>query len=157
MYSSSFGGGFRGPGGQPIVNYSQMPLGPYVSGKSLNPLVWSRETLRQPTCTAVWSNRIIYNLNIKIIVNVVNETRKDKEEIKTEGFKEQHTFRHYCMKMKDASHLLSNFALLRCCLHGNGLVLVTSSSFLSVHYSSVISSLVAVNWSWLISGRYIVS
>uniref|UniRef100_A0A3B4V1D6 Chromodomain helicase DNA binding protein 5 n=1 Tax=Seriola dumerili TaxID=41447 RepID=A0A3B4V1D6_SERDU len=33
MYSSSFGGGFRGPGGQPMVNYSQMPLGPYVSGK----------------------------------------------------------------------------------------------------------------------------
>nr|XP_033482552.1 chromodomain-helicase-DNA-binding protein 5 [Epinephelus lanceolatus] len=31
MYSSSFGGGFRGPGGQPMVNYSQMPLGPYVS------------------------------------------------------------------------------------------------------------------------------
>uniref|UniRef100_A0A8C4ICQ8 DNA helicase n=1 Tax=Dicentrarchus labrax TaxID=13489 RepID=A0A8C4ICQ8_DICLA len=29
MYSSSFGGGFRGPGGQPMVNYSQMPLGPY--------------------------------------------------------------------------------------------------------------------------------
>uniref|UniRef100_A0A665XBV3 Chromodomain helicase DNA binding protein 5 n=1 Tax=Echeneis naucrates TaxID=173247 RepID=A0A665XBV3_ECHNA len=35
MYSSSFGGGFRGPGGQPMVNYSQMPLGPYVSGKDL--------------------------------------------------------------------------------------------------------------------------
>uniref|UniRef100_A0AAQ4Q450 Chromodomain helicase DNA binding protein 5 n=1 Tax=Gasterosteus aculeatus aculeatus TaxID=481459 RepID=A0AAQ4Q450_GASAC len=33
MYSSSFAGGFRGPGGQPMVNYSQMPLGPYVSGK----------------------------------------------------------------------------------------------------------------------------
>uniref|UniRef100_A0A3Q3ITM3 Uncharacterized protein n=1 Tax=Monopterus albus TaxID=43700 RepID=A0A3Q3ITM3_MONAL len=33
MYGSSFGGGFRGPGGQPMVNYSQMPLGPYVSGK----------------------------------------------------------------------------------------------------------------------------
>uniref|UniRef100_A0A8C6PYF9 Chromodomain-helicase-DNA-binding protein 5-like n=1 Tax=Nothobranchius furzeri TaxID=105023 RepID=A0A8C6PYF9_NOTFU len=32
MYSSGFGGGFRGPGGQPMVNYSQMPLGPYVSG-----------------------------------------------------------------------------------------------------------------------------
>lgn len=31
MYSSSFGGGFRGAGGQPMVNYSQMPLGPYVS------------------------------------------------------------------------------------------------------------------------------
>uniref|UniRef100_A0A3Q1H2Z2 Uncharacterized protein n=1 Tax=Anabas testudineus TaxID=64144 RepID=A0A3Q1H2Z2_ANATE len=35
MYGSSFGGGFRGPGGQPMVNYSQMPLGPYVSGKDL--------------------------------------------------------------------------------------------------------------------------
>uniref|UniRef100_A0A3Q3L0E4 Chromodomain helicase DNA binding protein 5 n=1 Tax=Mastacembelus armatus TaxID=205130 RepID=A0A3Q3L0E4_9TELE len=35
MYGSSFGGGFRGPGGQPMVNYSQMPLGPYVSGKNL--------------------------------------------------------------------------------------------------------------------------
>lgn len=33
MYGSSFGGGFRGTGGQPMVNYSQMPLGPYVSGK----------------------------------------------------------------------------------------------------------------------------
>ncbi|XP_053725043.1 chromodomain-helicase-DNA-binding protein 5 isoform X2 [Synchiropus splendidus] len=31
MYSGGFGGGFRGPGGQPMVNYSQMPLGPYVS------------------------------------------------------------------------------------------------------------------------------
>uniref|UniRef100_A0A3B4YBH3 Chromodomain helicase DNA binding protein 5 n=1 Tax=Seriola lalandi dorsalis TaxID=1841481 RepID=A0A3B4YBH3_SERLL len=34
MYSSSFGGGFRGPGGQPMVNYSQMPLGPYVSSSN---------------------------------------------------------------------------------------------------------------------------
>lgn len=33
MYGSGFGGGFRGPGGQPMVNYSQMPLGPYVSGR----------------------------------------------------------------------------------------------------------------------------
>ncbi|KAA8593560.1 hypothetical protein FQN60_009676 [Etheostoma spectabile] len=37
MYSSSFGGGFRGPGGQPMVNYSQMPLGPYVSVSSNGP------------------------------------------------------------------------------------------------------------------------
>lgn len=37
MYSSGFGGGFRGPGGQPMVNYSQMPLGPYVSGKDHRP------------------------------------------------------------------------------------------------------------------------
>ncbi|KAJ0068644.1 hypothetical protein NL108_010307 [Boleophthalmus pectinirostris] len=36
MYSSSFGG-FRGPGGQPMVNYSQMPLGPYVSVSSNGP------------------------------------------------------------------------------------------------------------------------
>uniref|UniRef100_A0A8D0A7A9 DNA helicase n=1 Tax=Sander lucioperca TaxID=283035 RepID=A0A8D0A7A9_SANLU len=36
MYSSSFGGGFRGPGGQPMVNYSQMPLGPYISGMDPN-------------------------------------------------------------------------------------------------------------------------
>lgn len=35
MYGSSFAGGFRGPGGQPMVNYSQMPLGPYVSGEDL--------------------------------------------------------------------------------------------------------------------------
>ncbi|XP_054640028.1 chromodomain-helicase-DNA-binding protein 5 isoform X2 [Dunckerocampus dactyliophorus] len=31
MYGGTFGGAFRGPGGQPMVNYSQMPLGPYVS------------------------------------------------------------------------------------------------------------------------------
>ncbi|XP_062842212.1 chromodomain-helicase-DNA-binding protein 5 isoform X3 [Trichomycterus rosablanca] len=31
MYSNSFGGGFRGPAGAAMVNYSQMPLGPYVS------------------------------------------------------------------------------------------------------------------------------
>ncbi|XP_077458748.1 chromodomain-helicase-DNA-binding protein 5 isoform X9 [Stigmatopora argus] len=31
MYGSTFGGAFRGAGGQPMVNYSQMPLGPYVS------------------------------------------------------------------------------------------------------------------------------
>ncbi|XP_047204108.1 chromodomain-helicase-DNA-binding protein 5 isoform X4 [Girardinichthys multiradiatus] len=37
MYSSGFGGGFRGPGGQPMVNYSQMPLGPYVSVSSNGP------------------------------------------------------------------------------------------------------------------------
>uniref|UniRef100_A0AAR2KYT0 DNA helicase n=1 Tax=Pygocentrus nattereri TaxID=42514 RepID=A0AAR2KYT0_PYGNA len=37
MYSNSFGGAFRGPGGTPMVNYSQMPLGPYVSGE--DPLI----------------------------------------------------------------------------------------------------------------------
>ncbi|XP_058487338.1 chromodomain-helicase-DNA-binding protein 5 isoform X2 [Solea solea] len=37
MYGSSFGGGFRGHGGQPMVNYSQMPLGPYVSVSSNGP------------------------------------------------------------------------------------------------------------------------
>ena len=37
MYGGGFGGGFRGPGGQAIVNYSQMPLGPYVSGKRSDP------------------------------------------------------------------------------------------------------------------------
>ncbi|KAK5611279.1 choline dehydrogenase 5 [Crenichthys baileyi] len=37
MYSSGFGGGFRGPAGQPMVNYSQMPLGPYVSVSSNGP------------------------------------------------------------------------------------------------------------------------
>ncbi|KAM4582028.1 chromodomain-helicase-DNA-binding protein 5 isoform 3-T3 [Fundulus diaphanus] len=37
MYSGGFGGGFRGPGGQPMVNYSQMPLGPYVSVSSNGP------------------------------------------------------------------------------------------------------------------------
>ncbi|XP_023811077.1 chromodomain-helicase-DNA-binding protein 5 isoform X2 [Oryzias latipes] len=31
MYGGGFAAGFRGPGGQPMVNYSQMPLGPYVS------------------------------------------------------------------------------------------------------------------------------
>ncbi|XP_068172229.1 chromodomain-helicase-DNA-binding protein 5 [Antennarius striatus] len=36
MYSG-FGGGFRGPGGQPIVNYNQMPLGPYVSVSTNGP------------------------------------------------------------------------------------------------------------------------
>ncbi len=33
MYNSGFAGGFRGPGGTAMVNYSQMPLGPYVSGQ----------------------------------------------------------------------------------------------------------------------------
>ncbi|KAJ4940377.1 hypothetical protein JOQ06_026684 [Pogonophryne albipinna] len=37
MYSSSFGGGFRGPGAQAMVNFSQMPLGPYVSVSSNGP------------------------------------------------------------------------------------------------------------------------
>lgn len=31
MYGSSFG--FRAAGGQPMVNYSQMPMGPYISGE----------------------------------------------------------------------------------------------------------------------------
>ncbi|NWQ61914.1 CHD5 protein, partial [Neopipo cinnamomea] len=33
MYSSNFGPNFRGPGPGGIVNYSQMPLGPYVTGR----------------------------------------------------------------------------------------------------------------------------
>ncbi|MGH0192142.1 UNVERIFIED_CONTAM: hypothetical protein FKN15_004024 [Acipenser sinensis] len=33
MYGNSFGTSFRGPGAGGIVNYSQMPLGPYVSGE----------------------------------------------------------------------------------------------------------------------------
>ncbi|XDV51511.1 hypothetical protein PO909_020374 [Leuciscus waleckii] len=37
MYNSSFAGGFRGPGGTAMVNYSQMPLGPYVSASSNGP------------------------------------------------------------------------------------------------------------------------
>ncbi|XP_060766633.1 chromodomain-helicase-DNA-binding protein 5 isoform X3 [Neoarius graeffei] len=37
MYSNSFGGGFRGPAGAAMVNYSQMPLGPYVSVSSNGP------------------------------------------------------------------------------------------------------------------------
>lgn len=54
MYSSSFGGGFRGPGGQPMVNYSQMPLGPYVSVSSNGPPISlldkkSLESLRDVT------------------------------------------------------------------------------------------------------------
>ncbi|NXP80297.1 CHD5 protein, partial [Ramphastos sulfuratus] len=32
IYNSSFGTNFRGPGPGGIVNYSQMPLGPYVTG-----------------------------------------------------------------------------------------------------------------------------
>ncbi|KAA0707630.1 Chromodomain-helicase-DNA-binding protein 5 [Triplophysa tibetana] len=39
MYNSSFAGGFRGPGGTAMVNYSQMPLGPYVSVSSNGPSV----------------------------------------------------------------------------------------------------------------------
>ncbi|XP_051932909.1 chromodomain-helicase-DNA-binding protein 5 isoform X2 [Hippocampus zosterae] len=31
LYGGTFGGAFRASGGQPMVNYSQMPLGPYVS------------------------------------------------------------------------------------------------------------------------------
>ncbi|CAB1314904.1 unnamed protein product [Coregonus sp. 'balchen'] len=31
MYSTGFGGSFRGTAGEAMVNYSQMPLGPYVS------------------------------------------------------------------------------------------------------------------------------
>ncbi|XP_043107605.1 chromodomain-helicase-DNA-binding protein 5-like [Puntigrus tetrazona] len=37
MYNSGFAGGFRGPGGTAMVNYSQMPLGPYVSVSSNGP------------------------------------------------------------------------------------------------------------------------
>ncbi|KAL4667722.1 hypothetical protein H8959_006411 [Pygathrix nigripes] len=33
MYSNSFGPSFRGPGPGGIVNYNQMPLGPYVTGR----------------------------------------------------------------------------------------------------------------------------
>lgn len=34
IYNSNFGPNFRGPGPGGIVNYSQMPLGPYVTGRS---------------------------------------------------------------------------------------------------------------------------
>ncbi|XP_064856749.1 chromodomain-helicase-DNA-binding protein 5-like [Oncorhynchus nerka] len=37
MYSTGFGGSFRGPAGEAMVNYSQMPLGPYVSGNVQRP------------------------------------------------------------------------------------------------------------------------
>ncbi|KTF93943.1 hypothetical protein cypCar_00021028, partial [Cyprinus carpio] len=37
MYNSGYAGGFRGPGGTAMVNYSQMPLGPYVSVSSNGP------------------------------------------------------------------------------------------------------------------------
>ncbi|KAJ8387203.1 hypothetical protein AAFF_G00159220 [Aldrovandia affinis] len=37
MYGSSFATGFRGPGGGGIVNYSQMPLGPYISVSTNGP------------------------------------------------------------------------------------------------------------------------
>ena len=33
MYSNNFGPNFRGPGPGGIVNYNQMPLGPYVTGR----------------------------------------------------------------------------------------------------------------------------
>ncbi|KAG8568678.1 hypothetical protein GDO81_014106 [Engystomops pustulosus] len=33
MYNNNFGPNFRGPGPGSIVNYSQMPLGPYVTGR----------------------------------------------------------------------------------------------------------------------------
>lgn len=31
MYSNNFGPSFRGPGTGALVNYNQMPLGPYIS------------------------------------------------------------------------------------------------------------------------------
>lgn len=34
IYNNNFGPNFRGPGPGGIVNYSQMPLGPYVTGRS---------------------------------------------------------------------------------------------------------------------------
>ncbi|XP_058857887.1 chromodomain-helicase-DNA-binding protein 5-like isoform X4 [Acipenser ruthenus] len=37
MYGNSFGTSFRGPGAGGIVNYSQMPLGPYVSASTNGP------------------------------------------------------------------------------------------------------------------------
>ncbi|XP_018580751.1 chromodomain-helicase-DNA-binding protein 5 [Scleropages formosus] len=37
MYSSGFGAGLRGPGAGGMVNYSQMPLGPYVSVSTNGP------------------------------------------------------------------------------------------------------------------------
>lgn len=36
MYNNSFGPNFRGPGPGGIVNYNQMPLGPYVTGRCLS-------------------------------------------------------------------------------------------------------------------------
>lgn len=33
MYNNNFGPNFRGPGPGGIVNYNQMPLGPYVTGR----------------------------------------------------------------------------------------------------------------------------
>ncbi|XP_077106476.1 chromodomain-helicase-DNA-binding protein 5 isoform X17 [Ranitomeya variabilis] len=40
MYSNNFGPNFRGPGPGSIVNYSQMPLGPYVTASNGNHLCY---------------------------------------------------------------------------------------------------------------------
>uniref|UniRef100_A0AAY5EYS3 DNA helicase n=1 Tax=Electrophorus electricus TaxID=8005 RepID=A0AAY5EYS3_ELEEL len=55
MYSNSFGGGFRGPGGTPMVNYSQMPLGPYISGEQYLLLPRFARESRRPVSIALLS------------------------------------------------------------------------------------------------------
>ncbi|KAL0978482.1 hypothetical protein UPYG_G00171010 [Umbra pygmaea] len=55
LYSTGFGGSFRGPAGGAMVNYSQMPLGPYVSVSNGPPAPSSHldkkscDTLREAT------------------------------------------------------------------------------------------------------------
>ncbi|KAM6980690.1 chromodomain-helicase-DNA-binding protein 5 [Aplochiton taeniatus] len=49
MYGGGFGGAFRGPGGGALVNYSQMPLGPYVSVSSNGPPLPSSHLDKKPS------------------------------------------------------------------------------------------------------------
>ncbi|XP_015192459.1 chromodomain-helicase-DNA-binding protein 5 isoform X3 [Lepisosteus oculatus] len=49
MYGNNFGTNFRGPGAGGIVNYSQMPLGPYVSASTNGPPAPSGHLDKRPT------------------------------------------------------------------------------------------------------------
>ena len=72
MYGSSFGGGFRGPGGQPMVNYSQMPMGPYVSGKDQH-LQWITGNQGEGGASDAYCNLFF---NVFVCVCVCNITQK---------------------------------------------------------------------------------
>lgn len=64
MYNNNFGPNFRGPGPGGIVNYNQMPLGPYVTGRCL-PLLGSpcRGAPRGPGLPPVTAGKPSFSLS----------------------------------------------------------------------------------------------
>ena len=64
MYNNNFGPNFRGPGPGGIVNYNQMPLGPYVTGRCPSaPRLHVQGRPRAPPASAAPASRASLSLH----------------------------------------------------------------------------------------------